>query len=49
MEDGKLFEISGERFFAADVSTVSAIIIKANNTGEVALILTAQPTLFFIG
>ncbi len=35
MKEGKLFEISGGRLIAIDVSTASAVISKANDARDV--------------
>ncbi len=35
MKEGKLFEISGGCFFAANISTVPAAVIKANSVRDV--------------
>ncbi len=37
LKDGKLFEISGGKIVAVDVSTTSAAIIEENNARDVAV------------
>ncbi len=48
MRKGKLVEISGGKWVAADVSTAAAAIIKANDARGVAVTSAWQPALFLL-